>query len=263
MTTQNVTMKMLAFVLMVMTLSSCYEEMWGIRGAGPIVTEEITLDEFTGIDLVGAFDVKIAYGAEQSVMVEGHHNIIDRLETGVFDGVWKIKLLPALYRDHHLTINITIPYIDEIYLSGSGDIETEGFTGLHDLDVELLGSGRIRGTGTFEVADHAHFSVTGSGDIDMAINTTEVYSDIFGSGDIHLNGTSEMVKINIEGSGNYEGYGMESSKYDVHIVSSGNAYVFAKSALDASITGSGNVYYKGEPAVNAKVLGSGNVKSSN
>ena len=263
MKTQHLTFRILAIVLLAVTFSSCEKEMFGIRGTGPIVTEELSIDEFSGIELEGSFDVIIEYGAEQMVTVEGHRNIIDRLQTRVSDGIWKIKLRPAQYYHVDMTITITSPHIDKIFLAGSGNIETSGFQNIQDLEVVLFGSGRIWGREPFVVSGKSLVTIVGSGDIDLFLETNRLSSEILGSGNIYLSGTANDMSLEIQGSGHYEAYSMVSENCDVSILSSGNAYVYANQTLDATITGSGNIYYKGSPSVDVSITGSGNIKNSN
>ena len=263
MKTQNLTIRTLAIVFLAITLSSCEKEIFGIRGTGPIVTEELFLDDFSGIELEGSFDVIIEYGTEQMVTVEGHQNVIDRLQTRVSDGVWKIKLRPAQYYNVDMTVIITSPYIDKISLTGSGNIETTGFEDIQDLEVLLMGSGRIWSRDPFKVSGKSLVIITGSGDIDLLLETNRLSSEILGSGNIYLSGTTNDMSLEIQGSGHYEAYAMISENCKVSILSSGNAYVHANQTLDATITGSGNIFYKGSPNVDVSILGSGNIKNSN
>ena len=62
-----------------------------LTGSGPIVTQDLSIADFTGVSLGFSGDVYLRQGNKQSVRVEGQQNLIDHLNTDVVDGVWKLK----------------------------------------------------------------------------------------------------------------------------------------------------------------------------
>ena len=108
-------------------------------GNGPIVEKGFAKDRFQGVELEGSFNVNINQGASQNVVVSGQENIIDKLKMDVMDGVLHISLEPGSYFNYDLVINLTLPTLERVKLSGSGDIMLGTFVGLNDLVVELDG----------------------------------------------------------------------------------------------------------------------------
>ncbi|MDH5398041.1 MAG: DUF2807 domain-containing protein [Cyclobacteriaceae bacterium] len=260
---QKLVFATIGFFFLSFVFTSCQKEVFGIRGVGPIVSQELEMEYFDGIDLQGAFDVVIIQGTEQSIVLEGQQNIIDRVQTNIINDIWEIKLRPAVYRHYDLTVKITSPHMDKFHLSGSGKIEIEGFDNLEVLDVNLSGSGQIISTGTLTVSNESSIALSGSGEIDLALYTNSLVSNISGSGSINFSGSARDMALKISGSGNYYAYPLESENCEVSITSSGNARVFASNTLKATITGSGNIRYKGQPNVTTNISGSGTVRAAN
>ena len=96
----------------------------GVKGNGEVVSKDLKLDKFTGIELSFSGDVIITQGATQKVRVEGQQNIIDLINTDVSGVNWKIGFVKNVNNHKNLTIYITIPTLTKIGISGSGSIKT-------------------------------------------------------------------------------------------------------------------------------------------
>ena len=98
--------KLLAIsALFVFLFISCSDDSY-ITGEGPIITEEISIEAFKGIESFGTNKVTITRGDVQKVEVTGHSNIIDRLKRDVNSGIWDIVLEEGNYRDADLSFQI-------------------------------------------------------------------------------------------------------------------------------------------------------------
>jgi hypothetical protein len=211
------------------------------RGEGSTIREEITLSSFHSIDLTTSADVFLRQGPEQEIEVEGQANIIDLLNRNINGGTWRIDFDDCITSARDLKIFITIPDIESISISGSGDVFGENeFT---CLDLELR--------------------ITGSGDMDIFAEANSFDVRQTGSGDMHLEGFTNELDLVITGSGDFEGFLLESVDCDVTITGSGNAEVFARDNLNVRITGSGDVYYKGNPMIDVNITGSGSLVNAN
>ncbi len=229
------------------TFTSCIKEHTCIKGEGGIVSESIEVPAFTGIDLAEHARVILSQGPNQEVIVSGHHNIIDRLKKEVYGGVWKIDM-----RDHHcfghyeLTIFITVPDIESITISGSGDIEVGDFQEQGNLSLSISGSGEID-LESFEGCENLDLRISGSGNV----LGNENFSSL------------ENLDIVISGSGEYEGFPIQTDHCDITISGSGDCKVHVHETLNVNISGSGDVHYIGYPAITSSISGSGDIINAN
>ena len=226
-------------------LASC-EDTSCINGSGGIITRTLTMPAFTGIDMAIAADVFILQGATQIVEVTGHTNVIERLDTDVSNGVWDIEFSKDCYKNYDLSIVITVPNINKVFISGSGDVELNNFINQNDLELDISGSGDIT-LNEFEGCENLEVNISGSG-------------KVFGNSDLTA---LKRIDINISGSGTYNAYPIRTDDCNINIPGSGNCYIYVRSMLNVNISGSGNVYYKGNPTVTTNISGSGNVIDSN
>ena len=211
----------------------------GMTGEGPAVEKTLQLNAFEGVKLGISATVYITKGSQQSVEIKGQQNIIDNIKTNVNDGVWNIGFEERVRKHDQLVINITVPSINMVYVSGSGDI---------------IGKSAFSGIQTFTVG------VSGSGDIEFEAQAQETEVKISGSGDISLKGSSQQANFRISGSGDIESRNFQTTDSEVSINGSGDATVHATGTLNVRISGSGDVEYRGKPRINTKISGSGDVE---
>ena len=227
--------------------TSCGKESNCKSGSGGIETKTLNIAAFTSIDFQEAGEVIISEGPVQEVVVTGHSNAVNDIQSTVNNGLWEIDFDSRCYKNYDLTVYITMPKIEGAYLSGSGSITLNDFvTPQNDLSLIISGSGNIF-LSAFEGSEQLFVNISGSGDI-----TT--------SADIP---TLKSLDINISGSGNYKGYSTITDACTASISGSGNCEVYVQDSLDVSISGSGSVFYKGNPTVNANISGSGTVVNAN
>jgi len=235
----NVVFVSLFFIFI--SVSSCEKSLFGLKGKGEIVTQELTLSEFNSIDMTISADVDFIKGDIQKVEISAQQNIIDNISRDVKSGEWEISNIEKVSSHKDIKITITVPDVKNIVLSGSGDIYTnDKFTG-----------------------SEINLKISGSGNIDFVTEIDNVNVSISGSGNVSLIGETNEQEISISGSGNSNNFSLNSERCDVMISGSGSCEVYANEQLFVTISGSGNAYYKGQPTVNSVITGSGNVIDAN
>lgn len=227
-------------------LSSCETDIFYIEGTGDIVTETLELEDFTGINMIGAEDVEISYGAVQEVQVTGHANIISRIKKEVTRGVWNIDLERGSYRNYDLKYFITLPGINEISNDGASKVIVNDFINEGDLAININGAGDI--------------------EVNRMENTENVYITVDGAGHVKLLGefpSLQYLELNYNGAGEFNGFPAIAQECRIDISGSAKCEVAVEKQLDVFIDGTGAVYYKGNPSLNQNVSGLGIIQSRN
>ncbi len=237
------------------------------KGEGAITTEILPVDDFTGIDLSISDNVTVTQGTVQKVEVTGHSNIIKRLTTSVSDNTWRIGLQNGCYNDYELSINITVPDINLLKLSGSGYIYVNEFTGVSEkLTLDVSGSGKLE-LKDFKGITTLVTSLKGSGSIDIGgfDDATAFNISLKGDGRFTSNKNISVERLNLtnSGSGRFNGYKISSNQCIVRLAGSGKCELTANNSLDVKISGSGYVFYKGTPAITQQISGSGKIINAN
>ena len=109
-------------------------------------------------------------------------------------------------------------------------------------------------------------SIKGSGNFigDNAFNVENFNASIKGSGDIVIYGSAKYARVQICGSGDFDGSDFKVKKASVHIKGSGDIDISVSDELDASVRGVGDIIYRGNPSIVSKVVkGLGKIKNKN
>lgn len=206
------------------------------------------VDPFTEISLRISANVYLEQGSKQSLEIVAKSSTLDEIITEVKDGKLIIRFPNKDYfwktfQPGEITIHITVPQIDGLGISGSGDIIAEDEIKTKSLEMAVSGSGNIKLS---------------------ELNAERVKAAISGSGDIIVSGktAAQDLSVTISGSGNFKGLEYSSDDVSAKIAGSGNVGVEANKNLYVRLAGSGNVTYKGHPMIDQSIAGSGSVRSA-
>jgi hypothetical protein len=242
------------------------------------------VDSFTKISFRFPGKVYLTQGSPQKVEVEGSKEVLEELETEVESGRLVIGR-PGKWMDWNwddddrVTVYITVPNIEALSVSGSGDMLGQNTINAENLNLNVSGSGSlfldieakgdveadVSGSGDIELKGKCRrfdSDVSGSGKVDLNVAITERADfGVSGSGKIYAKGSAPTVEANISGSGKVLAADLVADRCNVRISGSGDVEINVKNELDANISGSGTVSYKGDPSkVNSHSSGSGNVR---
>ena len=191
------------------------------RGSGDMETVELDLKSFHRIDSDCSLDIFVEIGDEQKVLLTIDDNLIDNMVTRVRGKTLKVSARGSFSSRRGGQLEITVPSLDEIRLSGSGDIEIIGLDG-EEFSYRLSGSGDLTAEGR---VDNLSIRISGSGDVDTR--------DLI----------AKDVIVRVTGSGDAMVYAEES--FDGHISGSGDITCWGDPEdVDKSTPGSGDIRIK-------------------
>ncbi len=230
----------LSIVTMMLNITGCIVVINGesVQGSGNIITQEREVAEFSEVRLKGSGKVFLTPGETQSLEIKTDDNIMPLIETEVSGRKLTISHGNNRLRPTFFEVYITIQKLEEVGISGSG---------------EIVGNDRF-------VTDSLYIDISGSGDMDLEVETGLLENKISGSGSLQLSGKAEEYNISVSGSGKIDAFGVDAEHVSVRVSGSGNCRISVSESLDARISGSGDVYYRGQPRINANISGSGSLK---
>jgi hypothetical protein len=208
--------------------------------------EEREVSSFSEISLRISGKVHLEQGNRQRVRVEAKPSTLEEIITEVKGRTLIIRfkssnIFRRTFNPGRVDIYITVPEINALSVSGSGDIVADSKIKSRILDL----------------------AVSGSGDISLKnLDAERVKAAISGSGDIVISkgGVADELAATISGSGNVKAENFEAKNVDAKISGSGSCMVNAVDYLKARVAGSGNILYRGNPQIDTSVMGSGRVK---
>ncbi|PCI32236.1 MAG: DUF2807 domain-containing protein [Flavobacteriaceae bacterium] len=236
-------MKKIITLSIILLVSTCIQAQFfnkKIVGNGNEIQTTRTTSDYSGISVLGSFDVKLIKGTEGDLKIHIEENLLPYLITEVSKGKLKIRWKKNVNIRTKKGVLIVVPF---------QSIET----------VAMVGSGDIFSDETIE-EDTFKISLSGSGDIVLNIDSELTKASISGSGDIKLQGRSNTLKCSVAGSGDFSGRDFKCENVSISIAGSGDASVFASKNLNASVAGSGDIDYYGNPKrEDISVSGSGEI----
>jgi hypothetical protein len=237
-------MKNLIFVLILVIsgvlIAGCTVPNPCIEGSGLVITDSRSPGDFSRIDLVIPAELVIRQEDTPSLTISADENILPLITTTINNGKLTIAYTqPCIRPSQPITIQATAPEIKGLAILGSGD---------------------IRSTGTL-VTDTLDTGITGTGSINLDVQTSMLTSTITGTGTEAIRGHAMSHQIQIPGAGRVEALSLETRNTSINIIGSGSAEVQANSALSITIIGSGSVVYSGNPAdIQQSITGTGDIQ---
>jgi len=195
-----------------------------VIGNKKIVSQERTTPSYSQIKVLGNADIVLTEGEVGQIVVETSENVLPYIATEVKEGTLVIKL--KHYGVSYVPkLKVYVP-IDEkfnkITIAGKGDV--------------TLGE---------------HFSIE--------LQILEVIIKI--QGNVQLQGKTEVLKVSVLGSGNFQGKELHTHKGTLSISVTGNIEATVSEEVQAKITGYGNISIFGNPPQkNTNIKGNGKIQ---
>ena len=213
-----------------------------IHGSGDLVSETRPLSQFNSIVVNTVAFVEVTRDANQEVVVTADDNIIEYISTSVYDGVLYISSYEGVsLSDFTMELNLSVTDLEAVIVNSVGTVE---------------------GSGTFEV-DYLLFEMNSVGNINIDINTIEVFSVNNSVGTIELSGAASRHNAAVSSVGSIRAFDLETDTTLVSVNSLGDAYIKANLFLHATINSTGSIYYKGYPEIHLYDNSTGRLVNAN
>jgi hypothetical protein len=201
---------LLPAALAALVLAGC-----SIGDDGPHRTQTRDVAAFTRVDTDSSVELRLHVGETRRLQVRAGEKVIDDVGTEVRDGTLHVTFDHDGWGGNDVVVEASVPKLEEIDASGSGDIEADGvdadtFTLRSEgsADIVLTGSAalldvEVEGSGNADLADlrarAARVKVRGSGDADVRADE-RLDVEVDGSGNVRYHGDPELTQ-RVDGSG--------------------------------------------------------------
>jgi len=228
-----------------------------VRGNGKVKTEGRSVSSFSSVIMSGSGNLRIRKGA-QKLEITADSNILPYITTEVSGGRLKIGFKPftSILSTTKLEFDVTVPSLEGVSLSGSGDAYIDAFSG-RAFSSSVSGSGGIKAELDY---DEIELSSSGSGGFDAELKAEKLSIGCSGSGESYLYGSADEVSISVSGSGDVNGRKLSTKIAKVKVTGSSDIEIAVSDSLDSTLSGSGGLRYWGDPTVKSRVSGSGTIK---
>ncbi len=169
------------------------------EGSGVEASETREFGPFNKISLSGEAAVEVTIGDPQSVVVRTDDNLLQDVETEVSDDTLEVSEPSLVDLDPRagMVVEVTVPELEEVEVSGSGDLRVTGIEA-ESFRAEVSGAGNVVATGEVE---RVEAEVSGAGDVQLAeLIAQDATADVSGAGDIRVHAT-ESLQADVSGAG--------------------------------------------------------------
>lgn len=202
-------------------LTACNKE--NITGTGQIKQETRTLEEFSGINVNGSYNLTGTQGDPQSFSIASNENLLPYITTLVDDNVLNIesKKNVELHPLGQQTVDFKVSKFNSFTANGSSNLK---FLNL--------------------IADNLSMVLSGSHHIEVS-------------------GQAPLLDIVINGNADIDARAFKVDAAKIEINGAGTVYVNATKTLEVAINGHGKIIYFGTPEIKQTTSGSGEIKAGN
>jgi len=218
---------------------SCKCENITVKGNGILRTSEKTVTAFEKIVADGTVEVRYYASDEYRVVFTIDENLHDYVEIFTRNNALNIGL------KKNVSYSRLTKFLVEVYCPVLTGISADGFIDFEGMD--------IISTPTFKT------NISGSGIIKGTIECENFSADIDGFGEMTITGNTNDARINISGSGIFDGKEFKTKNATVDIDGFGKVYIWVTDKLKVNISGSGTLYYIGEPNIESSINGFGRI----
>ncbi len=210
-------------------------------GNGDIEKIVTAIDNFENLSIGGNYDVILIKSEDHRVVIETDENLHDYITIEVFNGSLNINSVHNLKSTEGIDIEIYYSELNDIFSTGTSNINNEGVITSDQLSINLSGAGAI----------------------DLEVDVMTLKTNLTGAGVMSLSGEADHLETHISGAGGLRAFELNADNAEINVSGLGGVEIFANEKLVITITGLGGVIYTGNPKVIEKrITGFGKIKSA-
>lgn len=265
-TMKNLVLYSLNLILLILFImpTSCISSPFflPVKGSGEPIDKNFKVSDFHGIDVSSGFDVILVQGNSEDLTITAQENLFEYITVKVDQGILMIYAKNNIMATKQMKARITFKSIDNLEVSGGGDIECETPVNVPKLDVNISGGGNLK---TEINTDELKCHISGGGDAVINGNIKNYNLDLSGGGDVKSDLDAGIIDCSVSGGGDLTLRSKEKVD-DAHVSISGGGDITLEmnvEKLKCSVTGGGNATLTGQASgLEIEISGGGDVNAS-
>ncbi len=247
-----VTLLVTASLLMIFT--GCRGVTQTIIGSGNLMTQEMDFADFTKIEISHVFQANIIKSDSFYVAITADDNLLDYVVVRKSGNTLRIYLKAGYaYISTTKKVEITMPKIDKLSLSGASQGQVTGFRSSDPLELEVSGASYLN-INELQAGD-TRFEISGASHISGDIEILEGISSVSGASSISLVGFASDISIEVSGASQAYLANFPVSNATVKISEASAVIVNASSSIDGNVSGASSLIYLDDPALTIEMSG--------
>ncbi|MBE0640166.1 MAG: DUF2807 domain-containing protein [Bacteroidales bacterium] len=214
------------FLAMILVIATSPVSAQRLNGNKNVVSQERTVENFTGIDVGGAFVVYLTIKDQTTLKVEADENLLDAITTKVKGDRLYISS-SGLRNATKLNIYVTVPEISNLNVSGAARIEGSNTITSTNLDIIASGASEVR----------------------LDIDVEQLKVDASGASDVKLTGSAGSSNLMASGAAHIKAKDLVSEVSTANASGASSISVNSNTKVTTKTSGAGDINVYGDPAV--------------
>ncbi len=257
--------KALVFIITLLVTASLLAVSTGCRGinqvivgSGNLITQEMDFTDFTRLEIGHVFQAKVTRSDSFFISITVDDNLLQYVVVRKSGNTLRIYLKEGCtYIGTTKIVEITMPKIDKLSLSGASRVEVSGFRSSDRLELEASG------VSSFNIDDlkagDTGFEISGGSHVVGSIEIANGRFNVSGASSIDLEGYAGDISIEASGVSHANLANLSVSNATVKISEASVVTVNASGTIDGNISGASRLTYLGNPALTIEMSGDSTV----
>ncbi len=257
--------KALVFIITLLVTASLLAVFTGCRGvtqaiigSGNLITRKIDSTDFTKLEIGHVFQAKITRSDSFSVSITVDDNLLEYVVVRKSGNTLRIYLEGGYtYIGTTKMVEITMPKIDKLSLSGASWVEVSGFRSSNRLELEASGVSSLN-IDDMKAGD-TDFEISSGSRVSGSIEIADGSFNISGASSIDLEGYAGDISIEASGASHADLANFPVSNATVKISGASVVTVNASGTINGNVSGASRLTYLGNPALTIEMSGDSTV----
>ncbi len=251
-----VTLLVTANLLAVFT--GCRGVTQAIIGSGNLITQEMDFTDFTKLEISHVFQAKVTRADFFFISITVDDNLLEYVTIRKSGNTLRIYLKGGYtYIGTTKIVEITMPKIDKLSLSGASRGEISGFRSSDRLEFEASGASSLN-IDDLKAGDTG-FEISGGSRVSGGIEISKGSFTISGASSIDLEGYAGDISVEASGASHANLANFPVSNATVSISGASVVTVNASGTIDGNVSGASRLTYLGDPALTIEMSGDSTV----
>jgi hypothetical protein len=234
---------MVAIVSLSLMTSGCKE---AITASGDMMMLEMDYEDFQRIEASHGFDVEVEKADSYAVILHIDEILVEYLNVRKSGGTIYIGLKPNyIYSTQTRKVEIRLPNLRRLELSGASEGTVSGFTGMDETDFEVSGASHLN-IRDLEARD-VELNVSGASEVTGSVKVNKGLFDLSGGSRLELTGSASEISVEASGASYVILTEYTTVNADVKLSGSSKAEIVVSERLDIDLSGTSRLIYAGNP----------------
>lgn len=196
-----------------------------IQAEGDIKQEQRNIEDFSKLELSGAFKVLISQDSFSIMKINAPENVISQVKSRVSGKTLKIEMENNVCDDGIIEITLSSKIWESIRSSGASEIYSTNLINAENLDVSLSGASKVN----------------------LNLAASRLKTRASGSSEINYSGQCGEHIVDVSGSNQINAFDFIVSDYKIETSGASKININVLKLLDVKSSGASEILYKGSP----------------